>query len=189
MNMIQHLKTKWKNYRRLQRRGRAAQREMRALLAEDFSFDRFVELSDIKCAALQARTAHRTALIVSVMLLTLVLLCCSHILKVNPELRNAIFPHTSAEEQEEYVVYATIYLNNHPSQVVCLTDETDRRSFLLMTDDNEEILIHVREQSIGILYIRCSDQQCVERGMVSYSSIPIICLEQKLAITFRRCPA
>lgn len=188
MTLSQKVKTKWKNFCHLQRAGQAAEIKRRRLLSApgELAFDQFIELSGVIRAAETSRVAHGTAAGVALVLLTILLLCGSHILKVTPELRNALFPASAANTK--YNVYATIYENNTALKTICLTTQDENCSFLIARDEENQNIIYVTNHSLEVLYSSCPDHECVKRGSLSYSPIPIICRDQNFVITFYLYP-
>lgn len=77
---------------------------------------------------------------------------------------------------------AVITLDGEVIDTIDLSAVTNPYSFTVYTDDGDYNIINVEKGKICVCEANCPDQVCVNKGYITNSASPIVCLPNKLII-------
>lgn len=91
-----------------------------------------------------------------------------------------LFISNNSNAQDEKI--ARIYQNKKLIYTINLNSVNEAYRLTIVGDDGAENIVEVRSGSIGIIEASCPDHICIDTGFIDNSSVPIVCLPNKIII-------
>ena len=88
--------------------------------------------------------------------------------------------NNNAKNQDEKI--ARIYQENKLIYTIDLNSVKKTYRLTIDGEDKSENLVEVRNGSIGIIEASCTDHICIDTGFIDNSSVPVVCLPNKIII-------
>ena len=76
--------------------------------------------------------------------------------------------------------------NNEVVKTIDLSKVKESYEFEVKGENGESNTIKVEQDGVSIIHASCSDKICIHTGKIKDSSLPIVCLPNKLIIKFER---
>lgn len=86
----------------------------------------------------------------------------------------------SAKNQNNKTAY--IYQDKELIYTIDLSSVKKPYKLIIEGEDKSENIVEVRNGSIGIIQASCPDHICINTGFIDDSSVPIVCLPNKIII-------
>ena len=92
----------------------------------------------------------------------------------------ALAMNNNAKNQDEKI--ARIYQDKKLIYTIDLNSVKETYRFTIDGKDKSENIVEVRNGSIGIINASCPDHICIDTGFIDNSSVPVVCLPNKIII-------
>lgn len=88
--------------------------------------------------------------------------------------------NNNAKNQDEKI--ARIYQDKKLIYTIDLNSVKETYRLTIDGEDKSENIVEVRNGSIGIIEASCTDHICIDTGSIDNSSVPVVCLPNKIII-------
>lgn len=88
--------------------------------------------------------------------------------------------NNNAKNQDEKI--ARIYQDKKLIYTIDLNSVKETYRLTIDGEDKSENIVEVRNGSIGIIEASCTDHICIDTGFIDNSSVPVVCLPNKIII-------
>ena len=88
--------------------------------------------------------------------------------------------NNNAKNQDEKI--ARIYQDKKLIYTIDLNSVKKTYRLTIDGEDKSENIVEVRNGSIGIIEASCTDHICIDTGFIDNSSVPVVCLPNKIII-------
>ena len=92
----------------------------------------------------------------------------------------ALAMNNNAKNQDEKI--ARIYRDKKLIYTIDLNSVKETYRLTIDGKDKSENIVEVRNGSIGIINASCPDHICIDTGFIDNSSVPVVCLPNKIII-------
>ncbi|MCI5656420.1 MAG: NusG domain II-containing protein [Candidatus Pseudoruminococcus sp.] len=92
----------------------------------------------------------------------------------------ALAMNNNAKNQDEKI--ARIYQDKKLIYTIDLNSVKETYRLTIDGKDKSENIVEVRNGSIGIINASCPDHICIDTGFIDNSSVPVVCLPNKIII-------